>query len=134
MTKAQRCKAITRRGTRCEITVSLSREGFCLWHDPKRTEQARTARVRGGHEAKKVRKARRLNPDTIPAEPQTLDDIIAWSAWIARCVALGSLHPKKAQAMSRSLANMRTALERRDLAKEVEQLRAEIRTLRRGKS
>ena len=37
---AKSCKGKTKRGTRCAVTRELSRDGLCLWHDPKRAEVA----------------------------------------------------------------------------------------------
>jgi integrase len=39
-----RCKGTTTSGERCKVRVNLSRDGFCLWHDAKRTREARQAR------------------------------------------------------------------------------------------
>lgn len=42
--KPARCRAETPGGERCKVRDNLAPSGLCLWHDPKRKEEARRAR------------------------------------------------------------------------------------------
>ena len=124
------CKGTTRDGARCKVDWNL-RGGFCLWHDPERRAEAKSVQSHGGKVAQ-IR--RRMDARSVPPAPQTLDDVVAWTSYVARAVATKRMDPRVAQEITRALAQLRAAIEKRDLARELDTLREQVRIMKRGRA
>ena len=116
----RRCKAKTKAGTRCKQTINISKDGYCLVHDPKRKEKARAMQVLGGHRKRK-------RPDKILPEPKTMQDVVKWSAWTAHQVAKGQLDPKRAREITTALRQLTIGLEKTHLQEEVNELKKQLK-------
>lgn len=120
------CTATTLEGVRCKQSTSLSPEGLCIWHDSTRREEAQAARVKGG-EGKRKTEIRTVSTDQLPGErPQSLDDVCLWASWSAWAVASGQIDARTSREVNYSLQTLRFGLEKRDLARKVDQLQADI--------
>jgi hypothetical protein len=123
------CGAPTETGEPCRQVVGIGNaSGKCIWHDPERAQEALAARTKGGLSAHEREPGPEDTP--APAEPKTLGDVIAWHSWIAGALARGQIDKATATGLAYNLQQLRAALVSRDLEKEVEELRAQIATLR----
>jgi hypothetical protein len=123
------CGEPTESGEPCRQVVGIhSASGKCLWHDEARREEAREARQKGAG----LSNSRPRQPDDIPPppEPKTLADLIAWHSWIAGAFARGQIDKAQCTGQSYNLQALRQALVSRDLEREVEELRAQVKVLR----
>ena len=129
MTKAKtvrRCKGVTAKGDRCAHTHDLSEDDFCLWHDPGRTEERRALQSRGGRK----RSTDLALTEEAPPPPQTLDDCVTWSSWIAHAVATGQISYSAGRIAVQAIAELRRSLEKRDLEREAADLRRQVKKLK----
>lgn len=131
MTKRPHCRARTASGRVCRIENNL-RDGLCLWHDPQRAQQAKAARRKGGQGRVAQRNTDRKTVDVADAldAPETLDDIAQWASWCAHSVAVGLIDARTAREISYALTTLRGTLEKRDLAKELRELRDAVDALK----
>jgi hypothetical protein len=114
------------------MNVAAGQE-LCVWHDPARAEEAAAMRARGFETlaAKAAEEAAREVGEDLPQRPATLDDVVRWQAWIVDTLARKMIEVNRAKALSEVLSAMRGSLEKRDLAKDVEDLREQMVQLKR---
>lgn len=124
---ARYCGAVTLDGTTCKQVVGVNGSGRCIWHDPARAAEATEVRRKG-----RIANARTPSPDDVPPPPgpDTLAQVIAWHTWTAGGLARGQLDKATATSLTYCLMQLRAALVSRDLEREVEELRAQVATLR----
>ncbi len=95
------------------------------------------ARARGRRtralRAKLAKPVRTFSPDQAPAEPRTLDDAVSLAARVSRAVLVGELDAKTCDVAIKALREFRFRLEKRDLARELRELRQEVRALKQGR-
>lgn len=121
-----RCRALKEDGSRCRITHGISEDGLCLWHDPKRAEQRKAAQKKGGRVfAERVR-----DPVIVPKPIESLDDCVIWTAWTAQAIATGVLDPKRGGEITRAVTAFMKAAEKRDLERQVRELQAMVKRLK----
>jgi hypothetical protein len=107
--------------------LGLSDEnGRCGAHDPLRAEVMREGRAKGGR-SRKGRTAAAKSTEVPPA-PTTLQDAVDWSSWAMRKVATGEIDARTGHEIGYLVNAFKGALEKRDLQKEIEKLRAELDT------
>jgi hypothetical protein len=120
------CKATTPEGAPCRQTTSVSPEtGLCIWHDEARREEANAARERG-REKRRRPEARTVTPDVAPATPRTLEDAVTYAAWAVTAVTTGVIDARTAREISTLLTTFRMGLEKRDLLRQITELRAKL--------
>jgi len=125
----KQCTAITKKGVRCTIQVNLRKtdEGYrCIHHDPKRAEQATAMRRKGGIKAT----SRARTTSDVPPAPETIDDVVTWSAWVAMSVATGKIDSKVAREVTNAIRQFQSGIEKRDLAREMQELRLQVKSLK----
>jgi hypothetical protein len=123
------CGAPTETGELCRQVVGIGNgSGRCIWHDPARSAEASAVRRKGAEAAN----ARDPNAPYLPPppEPKTLADVIAWHSWIAVTMASGQTEKAVGTGVAYNLTHLRAALVSRDLEREVEELQAQVATLR----
>lgn len=124
------CTATTLEGVRCKQSTSLSPEGLCIWHDSTRREEADAARERGREKNRKPDNIRTASPEQLPGgRPETLDDVVRWASWVAWAAASGVIDARTARETSYALQTLRYGLEKRDLGREVAELRRQLKDL-----
>jgi hypothetical protein len=106
----------------------LNLEGLCIWHDPERKGRAHRMRVKAG----KIGARRKWASATPPPPPQTLDDAVRYSSFVAHAVAIGDLDAKRGQVVTKAIEAFQRGLKERDLAKQVRELEAQVKTLKKG--
>ncbi|HEV8612852.1 MAG TPA: hypothetical protein VGQ73_05025, partial [Gemmatimonadales bacterium] len=134
----RQCRAIAADGERCSQWLNLSTEGFCLFHDPARAEEAAAARARGqvnSARASSERAAERREKtieamDPPPPLELTLAGVAKQLGWLAQQVSAGRLPPKVGSSVTYSLSNLRQALVASDLEAELKSARAELEKLK----
>lgn len=123
-------------GEPCRSTLNLGATGLCLSHDPARIQEARAMRAKGGVAtgiSKRLAKA--ANPKDVPRAPKTLEDAVVWSSWAMHSVAVGEIDARTGHEIGYLVNAFKAAVEKRDLLREIEALRAELadaQKLRRG--
>ncbi len=76
------------------------------------------------------RSARAASPANVPRAPQTLQDAVAWSSWAMRAVAVGEIDARTGHEIGYLVNVFKAAVEKRDLQREIEELRAELAAAR----
>jgi hypothetical protein len=104
-----------------------------MWHsdDPEMKALARQFKAAGG---RKTGGRLKLDPARVPATPETLNDAIAWSAWVARATALGQLDPKQAAEVTKAITQLVAGLKVRDHEGRLAALEARLSELRRERT
>jgi hypothetical protein len=140
MTAPAQCKGTKVDGSRCGATLGLAANGLCLHHDPDRAERALEV-VRAGGAASGLRRRadregrREQLPRGMPRRrPRTLDDALRWASWATYAVACGDIDVRRAREVAGLVKEFRSTLERRDMAREVADLRAELERLKKLRS
>lgn len=90
----------------------------------------RRAGARAQAEAKRRTKA--LLPEGVPRAPETLQDAVEWSSWAIRSVATGEIDPRVGHEIGYLVNAFKAAVEKRDLLRELEELRAQLDEARKG--
>jgi hypothetical protein len=118
-TKAGKCSAIARSGSRCSSSV-LPGSAFCFVHDPSAAEARREASVKGGlARSNKARAAKQMPEALTPAELQ------GYLAVTLRGVLGGRVQPAVGNciaALARSIVTVREAVELEGRVVELEAL------------
>ena len=119
---------VTRSGAPCRSTLGLSSvNGRCLSHDPDRAHLALEMRRKGGVATGVARrKAKAANPKLVPDPPRTLEDAVHWSSWAMHAVAIGEIDARTGHEIGYLVNSFKAAVEKRDLLREIEELRAEL--------
>ena len=73
-----------------------------------------------------VRRARAACPERVPRAPSTLQDAVEWSSWAIRAVATGEIDPRVGHEIGYLVNAFKAAVEKRDLLRELEELRAQL--------
>ena len=118
----RQCTALTQAGARCRQVATVNATGFCVFHDPLRADELLRLQTKGGCNSRP-----RVVPDGIPSAPRTLDDVVAWLSWVIYATASGELDKHTSSKLIYGLTAQRAALTQRDLERQVESLRAELR-------
>ena len=134
-----RCRGTKAGGEPCRWSAGLSPEGFCHNHDPSRRAAAQAIRAEGGRAAGAARRARRdakraSIPDDVPPEPRSLDDAFRFAAWLTHAIATGRLDARTGHESGYCLQRFQSIAEKRDLERQIKQLRAELAEARKHKS
>lgn len=119
-------------GDPCRAFLNLSpTSGLCMMHDPERVAQRLLMQRRGAsNSAVSKRRARAADPSIVPRPPQTLDEAVEWSSWAMHSVAAGELDARTGHEIGYLIARFTEALNKRDLLREVEQLRRDLAAAR----
>ena len=128
----QRCIAIAESGEQCQVTRGIQADGRCFWHSDLTADARLQAASRGGKSSRKS-KVRVASPTEVPDPPQSLSDIVAWASWCAYATATGIIDSGTSRQVSQALGELRRAIEKRDLAVEIEQLRDQVKQLKQGR-
>lgn len=123
---------LTKSGEPCRSTLNLSSTtDLCAFHDPGRATEVREMRAKGGVAAGQAkRKAKTADPATVPANPKTLDDAVAYASWLTRAVCVGAIDARTAESSTKALALFSSSVAKRELQHEVKALRAQIVALK----
>lgn len=66
----------------------------------------------------------------VPPAPETLEDAVRYFAWITHSVAAGTLDARTGHEAAYALNGFKAAVEKRDLQREVEELRRTVEELK----
>jgi hypothetical protein len=115
-------------GAPCRAVMRLSASnGLCLMHDPERTEELKAMRSAAGVASKESkRRAKAALPADVPKAPKTLEDAVQFASWLTWAVCVGALDARTAHESAYALNCFKAAVEKRDLQREIEKLRAEL--------
>ena len=113
------CKATTKAGSRCKKTNGI-KNGFCLFHDPKRRKDLEAMSHRGGRN--RIPKPTKTFP-----VPKTMEDVKKWAAEVAKQVYDGNLDPRRAREVTQALRQLTVALEKVDLQREVNAIKKQLK-------
>ena len=120
------------RGEACGSSLGLCESGLCRFHDPELAAEVLAMRQAGGRAtAGSRRTARAALPANVPRAPETLQDAVAWSSWAMRAVAVGEIDARTGHEIGYLVNAFKAAVEKRDLQREIEELRAELAAARR---
>ena len=119
---------LTKAGTPCRSSLNLSlTNGRCAFHDPERAATVREMRAKGGVAAGRAkRQAKTADPATVPANPKTLDDAVAYASWLTRAVCVGDIDARTAHESAYALALFSSSVAKRELQREVAGLRRQL--------
>ena len=115
-------------GQPCECKMGRDPEsGLCKVHDPKRKAEVYEMRVKGAKaKAEADRRRKAANPKLVPKPPRTLQDAVDWSSWDMHAVAVGEIDARTGHEIGYLVNAFKAAVEKRDLLREIEELRAEL--------
>jgi hypothetical protein len=135
------CRYIKEDGTRCQQKVGLSPEGYCIWHDPERQEEAQRRRQRGGEVAgalAKVRGRSRRTVRVVPESealppPETMEDALKWASWATWAVTVGKIDARTCHEIGYTLRAFLDGKKRADdWDRRVKELQAKIGELQKA--
>lgn len=118
------CRGTTADGDPCGSPV-VDEDGWCPAHGPDGDERMREIARKGG-EATARKHRGGVDPEDVPEAPETIEDAVVWAAWAARAAATGELSTSRANAAAKLLREFRQALERREAAEQLEEIRRQI--------
>ena len=123
---------VTKAGTPCRVSMNLSSTtGRCAFHDPERVAEVHEMRAKGGVAAAQAkRKVKTADPATVPSNPRTLDDAVAYASWLTRAVCVGAIDARTAESSTKALALFSSSVAKRELQHEVKALRAQLDALK----
>ncbi|MDX2206040.1 MAG: hypothetical protein SFU57_00190 [Gemmatimonadales bacterium] len=135
---AERCTAITPKGTRCTQARNLQ-GGLCIWHDPHRADEIRTMRQKGQRGSVEKRSARRrekmamLSETAGPMPPvgDSIPELTAWLQWALFAAGKGEIARGDLIAMTGTARTLLSAYNVRDLEKQLKAASKELEALRR---
>ena len=125
-----RCLAIAESGEQCQVTQGIQTDGCCWFHSEHTAEARQSAASRGGKSSRKS-KIRVASPNEVPEPPQTLSDIVSWASWVTWATAVGHVDSGTSRQITGALGELRRAIEKRDLEVDIEELRAQVKQLKR---
>jgi hypothetical protein len=67
----------------------------------------------------------------VPRKPETLDDVVEWASWLVHAAATGRIDVLTARQISVGLGQLRSALEKRDLGRQVAAIRQDLEQVKR---
>jgi hypothetical protein len=123
------CQAKKTDGSSCK-TAALPGSTFCFFHDPARQEQRTAARRAGGKSRRK--KAAAVPADTADLPLECVGDVVALLGQTINQVRKATLDVKAANAVGYLATVLLWALEGGELARQLEELRAEVQRLKHG--
>lgn len=131
MTERPHCLGLKSSGDPCGSTFGLSPAGLCFNHDPDRREISRETKAAGGRAAGAAKRAARtpggrVAPEDVPPPPKNLEDAVRYFAWITHAVATGRLDARTGHEAAYALNGFKAAAEKRDLEREIAELRKEL--------
>lgn len=123
---------VTKAGTPCRTVMNLSADsGLCVQHDPARAVARAAMQAAGGVAAKEAKvRAKAADPSIVPPVPKNLDDATKYFAWLVDAGATGKMDARSVHECSFALKGFQSALEKRDLLREITKLRAELAAAR----
>lgn len=122
---------MTKAGAPCRTTMNLSATGQCVQHDETRRAERAAMTVAGGlANGKRRRRALAAEPGTTPPVPETLEDAASYFAFLVNAGATGAMDARLVHECSFALKGFQSALEKRDLLREMKQLRADLAAAR----
>lgn len=124
---ATQCRQVKGDGERCRVKVDLSTDGLCLWHDPERATLAKEVQVRGGYNSRNRNRAVTVKPTDAPSAPKSLEDCVAYASWLTHAVVVGDIDSRTCKEAIAAVREVRMALEKRDLERMVEELKAQLK-------
>lgn len=130
-TPALRCQGVKPDGSPCGQTTSVSpSSGYCIWHDSERAEEAKAARERGVEKRTRKSDIRTASPGQLPGgPPDSLEAVCRWASWVAWAAASGVIDARTARETSYALQTLRHGLEKRDLGRELADLKQQLKAL-----
>ena len=115
------------RGEPCGAELGLGESGLCRLHDPERAAEVLAMRQAGGRGRAGFRRTADPElPANVPRAPETLEDAVAWSSWAMHAVAVGEIDARTGHEIGYLVNAFKAAVEKRDLQREIEALRAEL--------
>jgi hypothetical protein len=135
MTEPKRCGAPTKAGPPCRAKMNLSAtNGLCLQHDPEREAERAALHAAGGKASRAaVARARAADPATVPKPPKDLEEATKYFAWLVDQGATGKMDARTVHECAFALKGFQSALEKRDLLRQIEQLRRDLAEARKEK-
>lgn len=126
------CRGIKKDGTPCGGTFALSEDGYCIAHDPLRSNLRQEAIEKSVEvRSKRLDMQRALLPTGMPKHPpKTLDSCVQWSSWCAWAVAVGAIDANTARQITSAITALTGTLKLRDIEKLAAELRSEVKQLR----
>lgn len=123
---------IKKDGSPCGNFLNLSPEsGRCLNHDEARANEAQQIRAEGGRAGGESKRGAMVAlPSEVPDAPKTLDDAADFASWLTRAVCIGTLDARTAHESAYALNCFKAAVEKRDMQREIEQLRKQLDELK----
>jgi hypothetical protein len=130
-----KCLGTCKNGEPCKTTFGLSPDGLCFTHDPLRAvELAANRKARSEASGKRKQELRASLPPGMPRAPKTLEDAVRWSSWAMHATASGIIDSRTGHEIGYLVNAFKAAVEKRDLLKEIEQLRADLAEARKPNS
>lgn len=127
------CRGLNRSGARCRTFFGLSPDGYCFTHDPLRAVEYQAARAKQWRASGDRKRAHGdALPAGLPRAPKTLDDAVQWSSWAMHATATGVIDARTGHEIGYLVNAFKAAVEKRDLLREIEQLRAKLAELRKA--
>lgn len=121
------CQANRKDGSPCRVSFALSDDGLCSAHDPAR-QAMREAALTKSVEVRQQRRivAKTVLPEGMLRRPKTLDDAVRWSAWSMHACVTGVIDARTAHEVGYLVNAFTASLQKRDMQREIEKLRAEL--------
>ncbi len=124
------CGAIKKNGEPCMANVPDGVD-LCPHHDPAQADEMQRRRLKGNASRGRLYEtAKAATVRGCPAVPLNLEDATTFAAWAVHQVASGSLDSRTGHEIAFILNSFRGALEKRDLLREIEQLRRDLAAAR----
>lgn len=122
---------IAKNGSPCAMNVPDGTP-LCPHHDPAMAEEMTRRRLKGNASRTLVATtAKAALVHGVPDAPQTLEDAVQWSSWAMHAVATGALDARVGHEIGYLVNAFKAAVEKRDLLREIAQLRADLAAARR---
>jgi len=117
-------------GTPCGANLALGAL-LCVHHDPAQADEMKWRRAKGNVSRSRLATTEKLAAiHGVPGVPQNLEDATTFAAWAVHQVASGVLDSRTGHEIAFILNSFRGALEKRDLLREIEQLRRDLAAAR----
>lgn len=125
------CQATNAQGEPCGAPESVVDEsGYCSAH--RSEEEHRKASMAGGQATKEKFAKPDLRDEDLPPAPTGIDDVKEWLSFATRAVADGRLDAKQGRTLGYLCRAYLDALEKGDVAEDLEELREKIAKLQQG--
>lgn len=95
-------------------------------HDPERAA-ARGEMREKGVAVRRENKGKRNSPSNVPDAPKNLEDAARIASWLTKATYIGDIDARTSEATTKALRNFQLIVEKRDLLRQIEQLRAALK-------